>query len=224
MVIIVGVVLAFTYGALKPFQDENIEADKQQQILAAARIVPEGKAADAFAKYITNSFAVNAEGQVVSENAKDVFDINMAQEMKKAEAERRYPVFEFTGDDGAKRYILAVSGAGLWGAIWGYVAVEEDGHTIYGAYFSHAGETPGLGAEIAKPAFQDQFQGKDLVKEGEFKPVQVMKKGQVPTDGSDYVDAISGGTITSKGVQDMLSACLSGYKGFLINVNNQPSK
>lgn len=79
--------------------------------------------------------------------------------------------------DNSIKYIIPVYGAGLWGPIWGYIAVESDGSTIYGAYFSHQGETPGLGAEIAKPAFADQFNGKHLYKGGEFKSISVIKNG-----------------------------------------------
>lgn len=82
---------------------------------------------------------------------------------------------------------------------------------------------PGLGAEIAKPAFADQFNGKHLYKGGEFKSISVIKNGNAPTDGSDYVDGISGGTITSKGVQSMLKSCLSCYQAFFngIQQNNK---
>ena len=91
----------------------------------------------------------------------------------------------------------------------------SDGTTVYGAFFAHQGETPGLGAEITKPAFTDQFRGKQMFKDDQFVPVTVVKKGQVPQGNQDYVDGISGGTITSKGVAAMLDDCLSPYKAFL---------
>ena len=112
-------------------------------------------------------------------------------------------------------------GAGLWGPIWGYVAVNSDGSTIYGAYFAHQGETPGLGAEIEKPAFSNQFNDKHLIKDGKFMPVAVLKAGQAPLNGEDYVDAISGGTITSKGVASMIDDCLSGYTKFLESLSSK---
>ena len=124
-------------------------------------------------------------------------------------------------DDGKTFYVLPVYGAGLWGPIWGYVAVEDDGDTVYGAYFSHSGETPGLGAEISTEHFQQQFAGKELYKDGKFRSIDAMKAGQKPTDDADYVDAISGGTITSKGVQSMLSDCLRLYDAFLNNLQTE---
>ena len=101
-----------------------------------------------------------------------------------------------------------------------YISVNVDGTPVYGAYFSHQGETPGLGAEIATPHFSEQFKEKQLFKDGEFKSIAVQKKGQKPLNGEDYVDAISGGTITSKGVQSMLQSCLSCYAAFLQSQRN----
>lgn len=110
-------------------------------------------------------------------------------------------------------------GQGLWGPIWGYIAINNDGSTIYGAYFSHQGETPGLGAEIEKPDFQNRFIDKCLFKDGDYRPVTVVKAGQHPIGNEDYIDGISGGTITSKGVAAMLANCLAPYKNYLENIN-----
>ena len=159
---------------------------------------------------------MNADGAKIDG---DAFAVNMAGEVKKAVAERALPVFVCHLDDGAVKYILPVYGAGLWGPIWGYVAVDDNGNTVYGAYFSHQGETPGLGAEIAKPDFQNQFNGKELYKDGTFRSIDVMKAGQKPADNADYVNAISGGTVTSKGVEAMLKSCLSDYSAFLNQLN-----
>ena len=110
----------------------------------------------------------------------------------------------------------------MWGPIWGYIAIDSDGSTIYGAYFAHEGETPGLGAEIEKPAFTDQFnQNLHLFKDGKFLPVEVVKGGVAPANGADYVNGISGGTITSKGVSTMLDNCLTPYKSYLEKLSNE---
>lgn len=226
MVIVVGAVLALVYGALKPKQEENIKIDKMKQMLSAVRIVTESddQVIDTYNKYIPEAFIINVAGETVSNDKDAAFAIDMAKEMKKPSSERMLPVYKFVGDDAQVRYIVPLSGAGLWGAIWGYVSIDANGSTLYGAYFSHASETPGLGAEIEKPDFQEQFQDKNLFKDGEFKPVEVMKSGQKPTNGADYVDAISGGTITSKGVQSMLNDCLTDYTAFLKNLSNDNSK
>lgn len=219
LVVVVGAGLAFTALSLKPLQTENANADKMKQILASVHIVPQkGAVIQDFERYITDMYMVNAEGVRIDGNA---FDINTSVEFKKPLAEREMPVYECTlGTDDIK-YILPMYGAGLWGPIWGYVAVNSDGSTIYGAYFAHQSETPGLGAEIEKPAFSNQFNDKHLIKDGKFLPVTVLKAGQAPANGEDYVDAISGGTITSKGVASMIDDCLSGYTKFLESLTSK---
>ena len=114
---------------------------------------------------------------------------------------------------GETKYVFPVYGAGLWGAIWGYVALDADKDTVYGVYFSHASETPGLGAEIAADWFQAQFPGKKAMKEGNV-ALTVVKNGKV-ADATVEVDGVSGGTITSVGVADMLKNCLDDYTSFL---------
>ncbi len=219
LVVIVGTALAATSLALKNRQQENINADKMSQILAAALITPDkGSIVSDFDRYITSQLVVDEQGNTI--DGVKAFDVNVANECKLPAGRRKLPVFVCTTSDGATKYILPVYGAGLWGPIWGYVALDSDGSTIYGAYFAHQGETPGLGAEIEKPAFSDQFQGKHLFKDGRFHPVAVVKAGQQPLNGEDYVDGISGGTITSKGVGTMLDNCLTPYRRFLQNLQN----
>ena len=219
MVIVVGAALAITSLALKPRQQENIDADKMKQILAAALITPaKGQVVEDYNRFITSTFVVNATGDRI--DGVDAFNVNVAEQSKIPADQRELPVFEARTADGAVKYILPVYGAGLWGPIWGYIAFDADGATIYGAYFAHQGETPGLGAEIEKPAFSSQFEGKTVFKDGRFKPVAVVKAGQKPLDGEDYVDGISGGTITSKGVGSMLDNCLSPYKTFLKSLSD----
>ncbi|MDD6141426.1 MAG: NADH:ubiquinone reductase (Na(+)-transporting) subunit C [Bacteroidales bacterium] len=217
LVCVVGAVLAWVSLALKPKQDENVRVDKMQQMLSSIRVPSEKDNAIAlYEQYVKDSYVVNVVGERIDG---DAFSIEMSSEIKKEQSQRRLPVF-VCEVEGTTKYILPVYGAGLWGPIWGYVSLNADGNTIYGAYFSHQGETPGLGAEIAKPKFSDQFRGKMLFKDGEFKSVAVLKKGQKPAGGEDYVDAITGGTITSRGVQSMIMSCLSDYQEFLKDLQN----
>lgn len=215
LVVLVGVALSVIYQALKPRQDENIMNDTRRQILAAALLTPaEGQTiTDLWKEHIVNDYIVNDKGKKIDAGVSPD-KVNLAQEVKKPAAERLLPVYECQTDKGIK-YILPVYGAGLWGPIWGYVAFDSNGDTIYGAYFAHQGETPGLGAEIEKPAFQKQFEGKDVfAADGTFQSVKVVKAGQEPADAA-YVHAISGGTITSQGVQKMLLNSLEPYTAFL---------
>ena len=218
MVVVVGVALAYTSMSLKDRQNDNVAADKMRQIISSLRIAPEEDVKAQFAAVITDQYLVDAQGQRIDG---DAFAVNVANEVKKPAAERQLPVYEARVADGSLKYIIPVYGAGLWGPIWGYVALDDDASTIYGAFFNHEGETPGLGAEITKEAFSSQFQGKEMFKNGELVPVAVVKAGQTPTNGADYVDGISGGTITSKGVSAMLEDCFAPYNAFLQSIRNK---
>lgn len=221
LVLIVGIVLSLVYQALRPTQEENIANDTKKQILAAARIVPENgeSVSSLYERHILKSYIVNSEGEII-DNKKPAFAVNVAAQIKLPDNQRELPVFECKTADGIK-YILPVYGAGLWGPIWGYVAFDNNGNTIYGAYFAHQGETPGLGAEIEKPAFSSQFDGKKIFNsQGLYSPIAIIKAGQNPGD-KEYVNAVSGGTITSHGVQVMLDNSLAPYAEFLKKVGHE---
>lgn len=220
LVVVVGFVLALVYQAMRPAQLENIANDTKKQILAAALIHPDGDetVGALYEEHITDSYCVDSKGEKIA--GVDAMEVSMATEVKKPADERRLPVFVCQTDTGVK-YIVPVAGAGLWGPIWGYIAMDSNGRNIYGAYFGHQGETPGLGAEIEKPAFSNQFDGKPIFgANGEFESVLVVKKGQEPADRA-YVNAVSGGTITSQGVQKMLADSLEPYTTFFKNLENE---
>lgn len=220
MVIIVALGLAFTHMELKPQQVRNENIDKMQQILRSLNIDADNKVAEQqYSELITNAYLISADGQKV-EGTEGVTPNDPA--FSGLEAAKGIPVFE-AEIDGSKKYILPMNGAGLWGAIWGYLAVEANGSTIYGAEFGHSGETPGLGAEIVEPVFRNQFIGKELIKNSEFKSVAVVKPGQSDAN-RDYVDGISGGTITSKGVGDMLYDSVKEYENFLKNLHSDTNQ
>ena len=222
LVVVVGFALALVYQALRPAQLENLANDTKKQILAAALIYPTDTQSigTLYDSHIKESFCVNSKGAKVE--GVSAFDVDMAAEVKKPADERVLPVFVCTTDQGTK-YIVPVAGAGLWGPIWGYIAMNSDGKTIYGAYFGHQGETPGLGAEIERPAFSSQFEGKSIFGgNGQFESVLVVKKGQEPADRA-YVNAVSGGTITSQGVQKMLFSSLEPYTAFFKNLEKNSS-
>ena len=220
LVVVMGAALAIAAMSLKSKQQENADADKMRQILASVHITaPEGETKATFDRYITSQMVINSKGEVIGN---DAFGIDVATQSKDPDAsKRRLPIYACQLAENDTKYIIPVYGAGLWGPIWGYVAINSDGSTIYGAYFAHQGETPGLGAEIDKPVFSDRFKDKSLIKDGKYRPVAVVKNGQKPLNGEDYVDGISGGTITSKGVNDMLNNCLMPYKSFLENLKSK---
>jgi Na+-transporting NADH:ubiquinone oxidoreductase subunit C len=226
MVIIAAAILSTAAIVLKEPQQKNIEIEKKSNILTSVnKGLDAATAADKtayieaeYAKYITNSYIVNTKGEKVDG---DAFTVDLHVESGVTDLSlRKLPVFECKDDDGSIKYVLPIRGKGLWGAIWGYVALEDDMNTIYGANFDHKGETPGLGAEINQSWFQAPFKGKKLFDEsGKFVSIEVVKGGAAPDD-IHGVDAISGGTITSKGLQAMLQDNLSLYVNFLKNQNN----
>ena len=208
MVVIVAFLLAFVSSSLKETQYKNVEQDTKKQILSAINVTDVKDAEAEFAKYEVKDMLMHADGTLAPYT--DAFQVSYKGEI----AEKRFHVFECKVD-GATKYILPIYGAGLWGPIWGYVALNDDKDTVYGVYFSHAGETPGLGAEIATPKFQAQFAGKKVTENGAI-GLTVAKNGKVTKP--DYeVDGISGGTITSQGVDAMLKDCLKEYNPFLSN-------
>lgn len=213
LVAIVGAALALTAMCLKPLQQANADADKMRQILSSAHISSSAdNVINIYRQHITATPVVNSLGETVGD---DAFEINVEEQSKLPYDERKLPVYVCRVNDDQLKYIIPLYGAGLWGPIWGYVAFDADGSTIYGAYFAHQGETPGLGAEIEKPAFTSQFDGKQVFKNNVFHPVAVIKAGMAAPDGVDAVDGVSGGTITSKGVGQMLSNCLAPYEAYL---------
>lgn len=220
LVAIVGTLLAVTSMSLKEKQQENADADKMKQILASVHVATTDSDVKAkFEELITKQIVVDSKGTIIGS---DAFDVNVAGMSKEKDiAKRQLPVYLCNLGEKGTKYILPVYGSGLWGPIWGYVALDSDGSTIYGAYFAHQGETPGLGAEIEKPAFSDQFDGKQMFKNNEYLPVAVVKRGQKAPNGEDFVDAVSGGTITSKGVSQMLSDCLTPYRAYLETLHNK---
>jgi Na+-transporting NADH:ubiquinone oxidoreductase subunit C len=164
-------------------------------------------------KYITESLVLNSKGEVVE--GVNAFDIDLRIEQKKNLDQQNLPLFRAFPDDGEKIIIIPVEGKGLWGPIWGYVALRSDLNTIYGVTFDHKGETPGLGAEINTIGFEGMFNNKKLFESGKFVSVGVLKGG-AKDDDPHGVDAISGGTITSKGLEAMLKDCLVKYNEYLL--------
>lgn len=211
MVLIVALVLSSAAMILRPFQERNMRIEKMQNILASINIkASKTEAEQKFNQYIVQSLVLNVKGDEVDG---DAFDVDLQEENRKPIEERQLPLF-VAQDNGTTFYIVPLRGNGLWGAIWGYVSLGPDLATIAGANFDHASETPGLGAEIADKEFEAQFAGKRIFDEtGNFNPVRVIKGGAAAGD-LYAVDGISGGTITSNGVSNMLRNGLEGYVSY----------
>ncbi|PKP47924.1 MAG: NADH:ubiquinone reductase (Na(+)-transporting) subunit C [Bacteroidetes bacterium HGW-Bacteroidetes-12] len=211
MVVIVALLLAFASEGLKPMQNQNIEREKMQNILKSVGVeVTRDEAKDAYNKYITEEIVLNDKGEQIEG---DAFKVDVLKEYKSG-GQKNFPIYIYE-NEGSKKYIIPIVGKGLWGPIWGYIALESDKNTVAGASFDHKGETPGLGAEINQRWFQEPFVGKKIFDEsGTYESIKVVKGG-VEEGNKHAVDAISGGTITSKGVEEMLVRTLKTYEPYL---------
>jgi Na+-transporting NADH:ubiquinone oxidoreductase subunit C len=215
MVVIVAVLLSMAAIELKPFQDKNIEVEKKQNILASIGIkATVDDAVELYSKYITDSYVLNNKGE--KQEGEDAFTVELKKELSKPASQRHLPVYVGTLENDSKAYVMPLRGKGLWGPIWGYISLQPNMNTVLGAVFDHQGETPGLGAEIAAEWYQKFFIGKTLFKDStQFVSIKVLKGG-AKKDDPHAVDAISGGTITSKALEAMLDSCLVQYKPFFI--------
>ncbi len=224
LVVVVAATLAFISTSLKDRQEKNIEIEKKINILSALRLTDGMEQADdkvkfveeRYNKYITDSYLVDYKGSKIQG---DAFNLELKKQydlmrLGADKAELTLPVYICTLDNGSELKVLSLYGAGLWGPIWGYLSLEEDGNTIYGTKFQHKGETPGLGAEIATPIFQDQFIGKQIFEKDLFCGIDIAK-GSAEVGNPHQVDGISGGTITSSALETSINSWLEIYKAIL---------
>lgn len=215
MVVIVAFLLAFVSSALKPTQDKNVEIDKKKQILAALNIrdLQDAKAIeDKYNEVILADMIINAKGDTLNAGAeKDQAGFKV--ENKEISTEN-LPIY-ICNVDGQTKYVVPMSGRGLWGGLWGYMAINDDCATVYGAYFSHESETAGLGSPIAEQKFQDQFKNMHIFADTASTQVAltIVKKGQVKNPEYE-VDGLTGATLTTKGAAAMVTDGLQQYIGF----------
>ena len=215
MVILVAVLLSAASLGLKSKQENNVKQEKMQSILSSVGVQVDRSGAEEVYNTVIEKVLTIKGGEVVSEDRETGFSIDMATAIKSSNMDREVPLY-VANKDGQTYYIVPLRGKGLWGPVWGFVSLESDGNTVVGANFGHKSETPGLGAEITTPMFTDQFPGKKISEAGVFQSISVVKQG---TSSGDYaVDGISGGTITSNGVNDMLADCLAPYAEYFKNI------
>ena len=214
IVVIVAFLLAFVFKALKPMQDVNVALDKKKQLLYALNVrnVDNAAAAEKYKQLIVADEIIDVNGKLINKGEpggeKAGFTLNSADYKAGKLALFVCKV------NGQTKFLIRVYGMGLWGHINGFIALNDDKNTVYGAYFNHEGETAGLGAEIKDNIkWQKLFQGKKLFGNDNSKiALSVVKKVEEP---ATQVDAVTGATLTSNGVSDMLAECLSKYLIFL---------
>lgn len=218
MVVVVGTLLAVASQGLKSRQDKNKSDKKMINILSAIKVeATRENAQEMFDTYVVESKIIS--GKDISA---DAFDVDIQKEFRDKNlklSDRNYPLY-ICEKNGSRYYVIPVVGTGLWGPIWGFVALESDYKTIYGATFDHKGETPGLGAEIKQGFYSDQYAGEMVADtSGAFLPIVVVKDGSGKGMNSK-VDGITGGTITSKGVEEMTTRTLAVYVNYFNALNN----
>lgn len=220
MVVVVGVSLAALAISLKPLQDRNLELEKMKNIMMSINVMSKSDdmydAEELYEQLITDGAVLASNGSVKYSGRDTTFAVDVQKEFKSlGYDERNYPIL-VANHEGNTYYVIPMVGKGLWGPIWGYVSLKDDFTTVYGATFDHKTETPGLGAEISEEGFQVQFKEKTLnmaaTASGASSSLlfEVLKGGSGVT--KDYaVDGITGGTVTSKGVQEMIDRSVRVY-------------
>ena len=210
MVILVAFLLAFVSSSLKSYQEANVENDTKGQILTALNMdikAPGFVVADEFTKVQDMLWK---DGQLVPYDGKFLSTYGTAIK----EGDLHVFVTEIEGET---KYVLPVTGRGLWGGLWGYIALNADKKTVFGTYFYHTSETAGLGARIGERWFQEQFNGKPIFagEDTENIALSVVKAGS--SKAETEIDGVTGATLTSDGVSAMVKDGLAAYISFINN-------
>ena len=216
--IILGGFLSVAAGTLKEIQDLNVENDSKKNILSSLGYKPISEESWS-SNDITKIFEDNIDAYVLNTegNRIDIDPSNINTENDK----ENFPIYVDKKNGIINGYAIPISGKGLWSTLYGYFAVEPDGITAKGITFYAHKETPGLGGEVDKPWFQNNFIGKRFVdEEGNLVGVKVMK-GKANPESPYEVDGISGATITSKGLESFLINDLEKYEPFFRKVRNR---
>lgn len=216
VVVIVAFLLAFVSKSLEPASMSNERIDKKKQILASLNIrnLDNNQVESEYEKYVTYDQIIRTDGCVYKEGTdkdEDGFKISS----KEIDA-NHLPLYQCYVN-GQTKYVIPLYGKGLWGPIWGYIALDDDKNTVFGAYFSHQSETAGLGARITEESFQKEFIGKKLFADGDSTVMLSVVKKKEPSKETFQCDAISGATLTSNGVTEMIHECVAKYSAFLLD-------
>lgn len=227
IVVVVAAGLAFASSSLKSKQTANIKAETLSQMMTAAGLgdkesfskMGNDAVLSTYSDNIEEAFAINVNGEKVRDLKTAKNEIELIDNFKPENkaiingGEAHLPVYKFKSGV----TVIPVYGAGLWGPIWGYIALQQDLKTIVGAYFDHESETPGLGAKIKDEAsFKEQFAGKVFDLEDSSVLFEIVKGG-APEGSENKVDAISGATMTCNGLNKAINTWVGAYANYLKN-------
>lgn len=230
MVVVVGSILAYLASGLKPLIKENERFEKQQNILYAMGVneneegslnfVPTNRVEEVFTQYIKQQLIISGD-QITQDDQAYLIDMKKQLSALKDGKTAQLPVF-IGEKDGKTYYILPMYGKGLWDAIWGFMALDDQ-LVVQGVYFDHKAETPGLGANIKQRFFMDDFVGESIMNNGRLVGINVKKGNNDPANSNkndNAVDALAGATITGNGVTAMISESLNLYKDYLESIRS----
>ena len=239
MTTLIAGLLSMTSVVLKPAQTRSIDLDTKKAILSSVMtITKEDDPLDIYARRI-KGIVVDIDGNEIATNEKGepirADKVNILKNYKKDPGERQYPVFMFLKEEDSTQveaYILPVYGAGLWDAIWGFVALGQDLNTIQGVSFGHKQETPGLGQRIEDEEIESRYREKRIYDEAGALVSVTMTKGEHGGKSQSIayyenephlVDGLAGATLTAKGVNRMLMEYFTHYESYFKKVNEQQS-
>ena len=227
---------------LKPMQDQNKALYKKKNILEIAGLMQEGKSIDelfsqietrvidmATGEYVSDIDAVEYDQRKASNDPKQNIQLKVEDDIAGIKRRAKYTsVYLVKDGEDVKSLILPVHGYGLWSTLYGFLALEPDTKTVVGLGFYEHAETPGLGGEVDNPQWRKKWIGKQVYNDAGDVIIKVIK-GHVEDstpDASSKVDGLSGATLTSRGVENMLHYWLGkqGYTKYLTNIRKGGSK
>ena len=227
LTIVLGGLLSLANQGLKPMQQKSVELDTKKKILSAVTDLKGKKGNEVIELYgqTIESIVVDINGELIDKDEKgldiEAEKVNIAKNFKKVSEERQYPVFIYHkagNKDAIEAYIFPVYGKGLWGPIWGFIALETDLNTIKGTSFDHKSETPGLGSRITSTEIRNRYNGKKVFNNsGDLVSISMLKGENNAPDKLDdhHIDGLSGATLTANGVNDMLENYFKYYQGYI---------
>lgn len=236
--IVCSVIVSTAAVLLKPLQEANKALDRKRNILAAAGMLDESISVDEQFSKVSSRVVDLRTGKFSDAHDPDRYDqrkaakdpassekLSAEEDIAKIKRLAHYAVVYLVGDDDGQfdKVILPIHGAGLWSTLYGFVALESDANTVAGLGFYEHGETPGLGGEVDNPRWKALWPGKEVYRDGEAAISLI--KGSVDAGSSDapwQVDGLSGATLTSRGVSNLVQFWLgeNGFALFLNNLNN----
>ena len=233
LTVVLGGLLSLANQGLKPMQQRSVELDTKKKILGAVTDLKGKKGNEVIELYgqTIESIVVDLNGEIVEKDEKGAAiiaeNVDVAKNFKKAPEDRLYPVFKYhkAGDKNeVQSYIFPVYGRGLWGPIWGFIALETDLNTLKGTSFDHKTETPGLGARITSNEVSGRYNGKKLFDEnGNLISISMLKGENNPAKVLDehHVDGMSGATLTANGMNEMLESYFTYYRAYINKIKGE---